>query len=183
MAEPEHIAELGIYVSSLRFPEVPPDWLKLVNELKIDDKAWIQIVDAAAVAGLPHILLSIFNVVSAHRKGYNKLVRPEVELLLVLSGTDRFQRALEIVGAKIGKPGIAVVVAYEKEVCASIAKRITTSIAGCVGISDPTLEEARDAARLQGLDISSLSTLGSKQEVQAILGALIERGSLLYTQS
>ncbi|MGQ9513541.1 MAG: hypothetical protein ACUVTL_00570 [Thermoproteota archaeon] len=183
MAEPVHIAELGVYVSSLRFPEVPSNWSELVSEWKRDDEAWIQIVDAAAIAGLPHILLSVFNVVSAHKKGYKKLVRLEVELLLVLSGTDRFQRALEIAGAKVGKPGIAIVISYDREVCTSITNRIATSIAGSVGVSDLTLEEAIEAARLQGVEISSLLAFRSMNDVQAIIAALVERGSLLYRQS
>jgi tRNA threonylcarbamoyladenosine modification (KEOPS) complex Cgi121 subunit len=180
MAEPERIEELGIYVSSLKIPQVPENWPELLAELRSESaKGWVQIVNAAAVAGLPHILFSVFNAVSAFRQGYNKLAQLEAELLLVLSGTDRFQKALEVAGAKIGKPGVVIIISSNSDACKLAVERIGSRITGIVDISDPTLEEAREVAKLQGLDISAIESMGDG--VKVILAALVERGSLLYS--
>ncbi|MBO3802499.1 MAG: hypothetical protein JTT11_01275 [Candidatus Brockarchaeota archaeon] len=179
MLEPELIEEFGVYVSALRLQQVPPDWQEIAAECRSAfAETWIQVVDAAAVAGLPHVLFSAFNAVSAFRHSYNKLVQLEAALLLVISGTDRFQKALETAGAKVGKPGVAIVMSRDRFSCTSAVEMVSSRIANVTGISHPSPEEAKEVARLQGLDLRSLGPAGGS--VGAIL-ALVERGSLLYS--
>lgn len=177
MIEAIPIEELGLHACALKIPQVPEGWSELVPSWKPNGQdVWIQIADAVAVAGMPHILISIFNVASAFRNGYNILDRLEAELLLVLSGTDRFQRALEIVGAKAGQPGIAIVLARERDACVSAAEGISASLGG---IEVPDL--APEGSMAQGLGALGFLSSGRQGDgLQAFLYALIERGALLY---
>lgn len=167
------IAELGVYVSVFKLPRVPENWPKLLASWRIDDvETCIQVVDAGAVAGLPHILFLVFNAVSAFRYGYNKLKRLEAELLLVLSGTDRFLRAVELVGAKAGRPGVAIIVAKGRDACAHSAERISTSIDGSDALPSQTRGEVIMVAIAGGL--------GLGYGVDGFPYKLVEEGALIY---
>lgn len=181
MVEPAAIAEFGVFVSALRLPRIPENWWELLASWKNDGRVWIQIVDAAAVAGMRHVLFLVFNAVSAFRYGYNKLDRLEAELLLVLSGTDRFQRAIEMAGAKVGHPGVAIIIGSERSTCVHSMERIAASIVGSDTLTGPTREEGMKVAMAMGLSAPELSALRSLgDDIQAILYTLVERGSLIY---
>jgi len=175
------IAELGVYVSALKLPRVPENWPKLLGSWKSHDmETYIQVVDAGAVAGLPHILFLVFNAVSAFRYRYNKLKRLEAELLLVLSGTDRFLRAVELVGAKAGRPGVAIIVAKGRDACAHSAEQISASIDGSDALPSQTQEEVMMVEIARGLGVGS-PALGSKgYDVNGFLYKLVEEGALIY---
>ena len=135
-------------------------------------------VDAGAIAGMGHVLFLVFNAVSAFRYGYNRLIRLEAELLLVLSGTDRFGRAVEMVGARVGHPGVAIVVAGERGACAHAMERMAASIGDVEALPFPTREGARRAAKALGLSAGELRSMG--EDVEALLYSVIERGALIY---
>lgn len=179
MLEYVEIEDSGVYVSALKLPRIPENWSELLASWKEDcAEVWIQIVDAEAIAGLHHILFLISNAISAFRFGYNKLKHLEAELLLLLSGTDRFGRAVEMVGAKAGRPGIAIVVARERSACACSIERIAASVDGADVLSPSTREEALRVAIAQGLSVTELRSMGD--DIQAILYSLVERGALIY---
>jgi len=181
MVEPVEIAELGVYVSALKLPRVPENWPKLLASWKSNDmETWIQVVDALAVAGLHHVLFLAFNAVSAFRYGYNKLKRLEAELLLVLSGTDRFMRAVELAGAKTGRPGVAIIVAKGRDACAHSAERISASIDGSDALPGQTREEAIVVAIARSLDVGSSALNSVGDDTRVILYELVEEGALIY---
>jgi len=170
--EPVEITELGVYVSALKLPRVPENWTELLASWKGNDmETWIQVVDAAAMAGLPHVLFLVFNAVSAFRHGYNKLKHLDAELLLVLSGTDRFQKAVELAGAKGGHPGVAIIVAKGHDACAHSTRRVSASIDGSDALPSPTREEAMMVAIARG-------SIG--HAVDRIQYELVEGGALIY---
>jgi len=172
MMEPVEITDLGVHVSALKLPRVPENWAELLASWKGNDmEIWIQVVDASAVAGLPHVLFLVFNAVSAFRHGYNKLKHLEAEMLLVLSGTDRFQKAVELAGAKGGRPGVAIIVAKGHDACAHSTGRISASIDGSDALPSPTREEAMMVAIARG-------SMG--HDVDRIRYELVERGALIY---
>jgi len=181
MVEPTGIAELGVYVSALKLPRVPESWTKLLESWKGHDMGtWIQVVDAVAVAGLPHVLFIVFNAVSAFRHGYNKLRHLEAELLLVLSGTDRFLKAVELAGAKDGRPGVAIVVANGHDACAQTIKRISASVDGSDALTSPTREEAMTIAIARGLSVGSPTPSSIGHDLNWIQYELVEGGALIY---
>jgi tRNA threonylcarbamoyladenosine modification (KEOPS) complex Cgi121 subunit len=179
MLELIEFAGSGVYVSALMLPRVPADWPELLASWKGQEaQVCIQMVDAATIAGMGHVLFLVFNAVSAFRYGYNKLKRLEAELLLVLSGTDRFGRAVEMVGAKVGRPGVAIIVAEERSACAHSTERIAACMRGVDVLPYTTGEAVRGVAKALGLSAGELRAMGD--DIEASLYSVIERGALIY---
>lgn len=77
--------------------------------------AYLQAIDPDKVLNEDHLLLSLSNVVAAHKYRYNRMNRIDSELLLVLAGVNNFESALRSLAPKGERDAVLVSFSADRE--------------------------------------------------------------------
>jgi len=95
--------------------EIDPDEVKASIAKKLPG-ALVQTVNSKAAANGAYVDMIVAQTLRAKGAGGLLARKPEVDLLLRLARTTQISRAIELVGAKKGKPFLLVVVGHARKV-------------------------------------------------------------------
>lgn len=153
------------------------EWIELMMQTRSSfADGYIQAIAADRVLDENHIFFCLYNVVMAHEHGYGKMERIDVEMLLNISGLNKFEDALAQTAPKEGD-SVFVVSYAEHETTAS---DLLSSFMRSTGSFEeyPKLSEEK----LQNLAKASWLERRGKLSQKDVLDFLIESSAMFYVR-
>jgi tRNA threonylcarbamoyladenosine modification (KEOPS) complex Cgi121 subunit len=171
----------GGWAAAAIIPVTDEDCFAIVQKVRDAMRStYVQVIDPDRVLNEDHVILSLQDVVSAHRHGYNKMNRVDSELLLVMAGVNNFEVAVKALAPK--DKGDVVLVSFSAsgdEALASIRlfEKYAHSHARELAFSN---EGPRLSSLLEvyGIPKNSMARLGEED----LTNALVERGAIFYAR-
>jgi len=145
----------------------------------------VQLFDAKMIAGVEHLYFAVLNALSAIDSGNKISESPAVEILLYTSGQHQIDRAIRMLGVKLGSSQIvAVILSENREKLIGAMRRISRVIGGeeCDGVIDLTDEKFRVIKSAFEVSDAELEATLRRSKKEALTSILIERSALLVTQ-
>lgn len=179
------VRELGLHIAVSGVRGVPADWLERLQRARgAAGASCLQLLGARGVADWRHVVVAVFNAHQALSNGYSRLQHLEAELLLVLAGVDRFQKAVETVGCTPARPAFAVAVALRKEEAEAALSLLMMEVGASEEDALLELDEGRaeDLSSTHGLAPRETDLTGKclGSSLDGLRAELIERGALVY---
>lgn len=141
---------------------------------------YVQVIDSDSVLNVDHILLSLQNVISAHRHGYNKMNRVDSELLLVMAGINHFEVAVKMMAPKAD--GKAVLISFsDREEDVVKSTRLFELYAGTRAEEPMFRNDLSRLLRLSAFYQIPPESLGRISE-DVLTEALAERSAVFYAK-
>lgn len=106
---------LEAFVAIGKVPSIDEQKMEKIKNLKDMLDVGLALVSCKDVRSELVLLGLIYNVVSAHKHGYNKLRKLDSELILVLAGKNAFHEAVNKVTPKAGDCALIVLLDYKKD--------------------------------------------------------------------
>ncbi len=168
------------------------------KNIKIDDKdllfsliksgsgrCYVQVLDAALIAGFEHIYFAVLNALKSFKTGLNVSRSPAVEVLLFASGQNQIKRAIEILGVKPSSSSVAlIIIADDRAEAIATFNYVSNMLGGdrdqsVIELTDEKIPGIIEAFNISSLEIEASMRASLKDAVKSIL---IERAALLVTQ-
>lgn len=156
--------------------EMPQGWEKKLNEIRALNKdAYLQAVNGFSVVDAEHAGHVAFNVLQAHRFGYNKMRSVEAELVMNLAFKNSFSEAIQMVGVKPDSP--AALLSFSRT--GSPALKALTSVVKELGLVQVDGQSFRDSIMTWLVNSHSLQAI---RDLATLKNLLIERSSIFYAK-
>ncbi len=153
------------------------EWIDLMMQTRSRfANAYIQAITIDRILDENHVFLCLYNVVSAHEHGYGKMKRIDAELLLNISGLNRFEDALAETKPREGNPAFIVSYADDQTAAVGILNSFLSSASSCQECPRTDWEKPGSLAKSSG--IKRKGGLSKKEA----LDVLAESSAMFYVR-
>ena len=137
--------------------------------------AYIQVVNGLSVLDAVHAAHVAFNVLQAHKFGYNKMKNVEAELIMNLACKNSFSEAIQLVGVKRDSP-IAVLSFSRDEKVALDALHDAVRVLELKTVAPDSFREDAQSWLVR------LHNVRGRQNIEDLRGVVIERSAIFYAK-
>lgn len=169
-----NVGDVGLFLIYAR--RMPQGWEEKLNKIREFNKGvYIQAVNGLSIIDAEHACHVAFNVLQAHRFGYNKLRSVEAELMMNLAFKNSFAEALQLVGVKSEYPVALLSFSIEANAALDILARAITEL----NVQQMEFESFQEESIAWLARSYSLQKI---KDVTTLKKLLIERSSVFYAR-
>jgi tRNA threonylcarbamoyladenosine modification (KEOPS) complex Cgi121 subunit len=168
------VGDVELFLTYVR--GMPQGWEEKLNKLRgLFQGVYIQAVNGHSIIDAEHAGHVAFNVLQAHRFGYNKLKNAEAESIMNLAFKNSFAEALQLVGVKSDCPVALFSFSRMADVASNALKKV---------IKELNVEQIEPQS-FQGESVAWLAksfSLEANRDITTLKKLLIERSSVFYAK-
>ena len=153
------------------FVQPQEDLLKILDRIRRDTGAIVQVCSAECVLSKRHVELIAFQTVKALEDGELLAEKPEMDFLLRISLEDQINKAIKKCGYK-GKPSLLIIFGKSSEKAEMLARRLLKT-------GPPSFPSPRDVMKVHAISEEGLEAYPGPDR---LLSFLVEKAALLLPE-